>query len=296
MREFPEEPLWQSIKKHIDMNMDLMDVIIHDGSIQYSFDNPAYPDGRSIASARIREYTTTLGIDVQGYSGKGLHEQFLTSVKLFAFIEKTIAWFHRHAPHASCRPDAIIPTGDGALLFFGESVMSFSRALNFAIVLNMHIQATNEEYPLIGATYDGLNIPTRFSIAMGNSIMMRDPNGNVNVVGESIIRCARLLSCDKKIHFLLDCVAANNLVQNFGSIGAGIGACTNILLENIETTISDRITKTIKGVAYGFHNITLTHDIMALKDDLQEERRRVGDSHPFTVGTKDLAGIEKDGV
>jgi len=120
MNEFSEKPLWDSIKEHIDGNMELMEVSMKKSHILLPFDNPDAPGRRTQTSARIREYTTTLGIDVQGYSKQKLPEQFLTSVKLFAFIEKTISWFEKENLTASRRPDAIIPTGDGALLFFGE--------------------------------------------------------------------------------------------------------------------------------------------------------------------------------
>lgn len=62
---FSEEILWNSIKQHIDRNMELMDVSFEKGYILFSFDNPDFPSGKSSTSAHIREYTTTLGIHQQ---------------------------------------------------------------------------------------------------------------------------------------------------------------------------------------------------------------------------------------
>jgi hypothetical protein len=293
MNESSEE-LWRTIKEYIDKNIHLMDFSMEKGFVKFVFDNPNFPGQGSHASIRIREYTTTLGIDIQDYSTKlNLPEQYLASVKLFSFVEKTIAWFEKEAPLVSCRPDAIMPTGDGALLFFGENVTSLVRAINFAVLLNMYLQVTNNDVPLIGATYDGLKMPTRFTIAMGDAIMIKDPNGTNNVVGESVIRCSRILSSDKGCHFLLDKNAADNLVLNNETIQNGIQHYAQLLFSSLNCCIvSDRLTRTVKGILFEFYNLYLEYDILNLLDSWHTKRQKDGVGHVFTLGTASLNGIE----
>jgi hypothetical protein len=147
--------------------------------------------------------------------------------------------------------------------------------------------------PLIGATYEGLKIPTRFALAMGKAIMMKDPNGNSNVVGESIIRCARLLSCDHGTHFLLDENTTRCLEQNHGSIPGGIQECVDQTFDGSRCTASKRLTATRKGAAYVFNNILLEYNLLNLKDRFRQERQK-SPGHVFSLGMVDLTDIDVD--
>lgn len=276
------------------MDLDLMDVLEVEDAFIFSFANPATPSSRSETSVRIDKDTCTLGIDVQGYSNLNLSDQFLTSVKITAVIERTVSWIEKNAPSASHRPDAIVPTGDGAYLFFGTEGLSLNHALNFMTILALNITTYNQQIPRMGATYNGQYIPVRFALATGRSLHMKDPNGNTNVVGESIISCSRILSCDHGTHFVISEHAAALLRKSGHDLATGIRIALSPILAHLNLSISSTLQRTCKEQVFKYLNILLEYDLADLLDQYHAKRQPDRGRHVITIGDSSLKGLDTD--
>jgi hypothetical protein len=142
-----------------------------------------------------------------GYSGRSLEGQLYLTTSLFVAMEVARDALRRLGWMSAAEPRAVLPTGDGALLVFGDLQSAFA----FIMALNMLVEDLNRgPFGGIDESVERqqpvriLPCEVRYALANGQLVEIEDITGRRNYVGEALVTCSRILSASKGAHFLVE--------------------------------------------------------------------------------------------
>ena len=206
MRELDKE-LWNRFRQVIDGNYVLTDITATEDCRAYTMKGE--DDQLWILPLRPKA-AYILGLDVVGYSRRSIDGQLFLTSYLYAIVEQSVAHLRLRNWMPGTQPCVMIPTGDGAMLVFDDTIhLQFMSALLYHI--NMMIEDINRHYLHRGVAagldrdqdFPILPLHCRYAIAKGDVIHMEGLDGVNNAVGPGLVTCARILAASKGAHLLV---------------------------------------------------------------------------------------------
>lgn len=295
------DKFWESWQGATSIEGEIKRAKRREGGIDFEFVSDRPDDhGVSYNLPLPIEQKYTVGVDLVGFSKRPTEGQLFLTAVLFSRLDSTVRLLRQVKWLGHKDPSAIIPTGDGALLVFE----SFNQA--FAAILALHMFLSDvmlgrwcRVSPDLDKTWPAPALPfeIRYALAQGELIPIRDPNGQLNYVGDGLVRVARLLGASKGSHLLID----ERVMTERYNVG-GINAQNEEECSwSQELHVSGRLERRLKSGTYGFYNVfgffASTGLMRRLADTCCNDEKRewshgvANTSQRYEIGSHDVSTI-----